>query len=456
MKLQIKYNFLLFIVTLSLFSCKKFLDKKPDKTQVIITSLDDLQAILNGHFTMNQYGPTLTELVADNYYISTTDYNSRALDLRQNYVWDKDAETINSWNFTYQNPVYYANVVLDGLKTITISASEQQQYNAIKGTALFHRAFAFQRLSDLFCRPYSSSAATDHGIVLRLTAAIEDVSKRSTVQQTYDQIIGDLKMAADLLPQTAAFPTVATRAAAYGVLARTYLTMRDYANAGLYADKCLQEYSTLIDYNTLVPVGSPPIKRFNAETIYFNTPTLVNFLATTRAKIDSTLYRSYNDNDLRKTVFFQANTGVNAGTFGFRGSYDGTSIPYQPFDGIATDEMYLIRAECFARAGNKDAAMADLNILMIKRWKNNGTWIPFTAVDATDAKNKVLAERRKELIYRCLRWSDIRRFNEEGAGISLKRIINNIVYELPAGDPRFVLLIPQRVISLTNMPQNPR
>jgi hypothetical protein len=445
------------LLIVSFCSCSKYLDKKPLKSQVVPSSLTDLQAILdNNARTTRGETPALIEALADNYYITTANWQSimsGPLDVQQealDYIWDGSPTTTTSltdWQSPYTNPVYYSNVVLDVLPRIPATDSASNiLWNTVKGSALFYRAFAFERLAQVYCRPYSPSAAKDLGIVLKLSGSVTEAVSRSTVQQTYDQVINDLKMAADLLPITSIASTRPTKAAAYGVLARTYLEMRDYVNAGKYADLCLQQNSSLMDYNT----QSGRFQRFNIETIYYSYPFIGDLVRST-AIVDSALYNSYDSNDLRKTLFFRSNGN---GTYKFYGSYLGS--PYYPFDGITTDEMYLIRAECYARAGNLNTAMNDLNTLMVKRWKNNGTWVPFTATDANDAKNKILTERRKELLYRCLRWPDIRRLNLEGANITLTRVINNITYSLPPNDSRSVMLIPQAEINLSGIAQNPR
>jgi hypothetical protein len=166
------------------------------------------------------------------------------------------------------------------------------------------------------------------------------------------------------------------------------------------------------------------------------------------------LFSSYDSNDLRKQLFFKKNVD---NTYGFKGSYNGTGARGEArnFSGITTDEMYLIRAECFARAQNKDSAMSYLNTLMQNRWRNT-SWSPITASDSQDALNKVLNERRRELVWRCIRWSDLRRFNLENANITLTRIVNGTVYTLPPNDLRWVMLIPWEVINTTNIQQNPR
>lgn len=75
---------------------------------------------------------------------------------------------------------------------------------------------------------------------------------------------------------------------------------------------------------------------------------------------------------------------------GFKRGYSGTILP---FTGIATDEVWLIRAEALAKTGQWQAAMADLNTLLQKRWRT-GTFVPLTALNATDALEK--SEQKEE------------------------------------------------------------
>jgi tetratricopeptide (TPR) repeat protein len=282
-------------------------------------------------------------------------------------------------------------------------------------------------------------------------------STRSTVQETYDQIIADFKEAAQLLPDAGLYPTRPGKLAAFGALARTYQAMRDYVNAGKYADSVLLRNNYLIDYNTLSPSANPVFQPFHKEVIFYSRGTS-NTLTTnlTGGRTDSNLVKSYVADDLRKSLFYSLNAD---NTYSFRGSYEGSANGFWVFDGIATDEIYLIRAESRARAGNVNDAMKDLNDLLVTRWKKISgvsTYVDQTATDATDALNKILFERRKELVHRGLRWTDLRRLNLEGADITLIRIVNNITYTLPPNDLRWVLLIPQEVLNMANLQQNPR
>ncbi|HEX2629037.1 MAG TPA: RagB/SusD family nutrient uptake outer membrane protein, partial [Chitinophagaceae bacterium] len=136
----------------------------------------------------------------------------------------------------------------------------------------------------------------------------------------------------------------------------------------------------------------------------------------------------------------------------FKGSYNEGSVNL--FCGIATDELYLIRAECYARESNTNAAMQDLNALLAKRIK---PFVPLVAGSADEALTFILAERRKELPFRELRWSDLKRLNKEPArATTLTRNLNGQLYTLAPNDLRYTLLIPDEVIRITTLQQNPR
>src|SRR5690606_14179452 len=91
----------------------------------------------------------------------------------------------------------------------------------------------------------------------------------------------------------------------------------------------------------------------------------------------------------------------------YRGSYDGS--PYL-FSGLALDEMHLIKAECLARLDLVDESMKTMNELLVKR--NESSFIPMEASSSEDAVEKVMIEKRKQLVFRGIRWSDLRRLNQ--------------------------------------------
>lgn len=445
------FSALVFLMALS--SCKKYLDQKTLPTLTVPSTLQDLQALLDNNNIMNYTtSPGLMQVFSDDYYVKIEDYQQN--DNSGNYVWAGNAVDESSWNEPYTSVIYYANVVLDMLPEINRTDKNKETYDYIHGASLFYRSFAFLQLAQVYCKTYSTTADADLGIVLRLTSAVGKESVRNTVKQTYDQIVNDLKLAAELLPDTTSFYYRPNKIAAYGTLARTFLVMGDFPNAKYYADLALQTKNELLDYNTIAPASTsnPFLNRYNPEVIFYNTSFPNPLLAQTVAIIDSSLYQSYNDNDLRKAVFFR----LRNDEWRFKGSYAGSAAAaHVVFDGIAVDELYLIRAECYAKEGLVDEAMEDLNKLLRKRWVD-GSFSDLIAINAEDARSKILQERRKELVFRGLRWSDIRRLNNEGENIVLKRDLDGTIYSLPPNDLRYVALIPWDEVNLSGLQQNAR
>ena len=456
-----KYFLILFVVGITACSKNKFLDASPNPSLVVPATLTDYQAILDNDLNMNgEYSngivPELGETGADNYFLTQDNYNDDFLPLYQRcYTWQQDVfygEQINDWNIPYQS-IYYTNIVLDGLKNISVDADNRDAYNNTKGSALFYRAHLFYQLAQIFAVPYNKdSAALLPGIPLRLTSSLTEKLNRATLEETYDTILADLKTASGLLPQQPLYATRPSKPACYGLLARTYLAMKNYDSAYVYANACFQLQNNLIDYNTADQSQEYPFSYFNDEDIFQCEMIIAPDVIPVNPYlcfVDTSLYNSYAANDLRKLLFFKPSGNY----YYFTGSYSGA---FQLYAGIATDEIYLIRAECEARKNNLQAALNDLNTLLIKRY-STGTFIPYTLVNTPDMLDTILNERRKELCFRGLRWTDLRRLNSEGKNIFLERDINNQQYFLLPNDKKYVYPIPQPVISFNpGMQQNER
>src|SRR5688572_32039185 len=139
------------ILCLGLFSCnkKKFLDERPKSDLFVPTTLEDFQALLDNDPALS-LTPVLGDLSADNYYLLPALWQNLGTKEQNAYLWLPDIfkgeGNISDWNAPYEQ-VLYANVVLDGLKkNVPITPDNWQQWNNIKGTALFIRAYAFYNL----------------------------------------------------------------------------------------------------------------------------------------------------------------------------------------------------------------------------------------------------------------------------------------------------------------------
>lgn len=450
---SIKYRILLIIFNAAiLISCNKdWLDEKPDKNLTVPETLKDFEAMLDNTDLNIRSALTLGEVASDNHYVLESRW-AQGFDgyLENAYTWtnDKPNLVVPDWNSSY-NRVIVSNVILEGIEKIGTNSGNMEQKNRIKGGALFNRARHFYELSQSFCAPYDpASAALDLGIPLRLAADITIKTIRSTVKQTYDAILKDLLEAKDLLPVNPLYKTRASKLAVYAQLARVYLSMRDYTNAGKNADSCLRLYNRLLNYNTLSTTASF-IGQLNDEVIFHSTASSYN-IVTSSAKVEKGFVDSYGNNDLRKKLFFRTEA---AGTIVFKGNYSNSSASL--FFGLATDELYLVRAECYAREGRTGDAMADLNFLLKARWSNAVTYPVRSASNANDALKQVLDEREKELFFRGQRWTDLRRLNfEPQLAETLTRTIGGKTHTIEPVSYRYTFPIPDDVIQLTGIPQN--
>lgn len=455
-----KYEIIgLLIFGFTLLSCEKsFLDKKPDQALLVPATLADFQMILDAPVFGDS--PGLNEISSGDFSISDAAFLRLSI-LEQNaYLWKKNAfagmPMVTEWYKAYQQ-VFNANVVLEGLERLDDLSKESPDFNRLRATAWFYRALSFYELAGSFAKAYDPLTATkDPGIPIRLTANVNLKSKRGTVQETYDQILNDLKKAADLLPETTLNKNRPTKCAAYALLSRVYLSMGDYDQALVYADGALKMNNKLLDYNELSKnaVGNAfpsPLPNGNDEVIFYRKLPLYSFPAVSpAAALDLDLYQSYADKDLRKLIFFR-DRGNDVYTF--RGNYSGT-MTSSLFGGLATNELYLNKAECLARKNDVDGALESLNTLLKNRWEREN-FLPLGATDSEECLRVILIERRKELVARGLRWSDLRRLNRDSRFmVTLKREISGVAYQLLPDDNRYVFPLPDNEITGPEMPQN--
>ena len=98
-----------------------------------------------------------------------------------------------------------------------------------------------------------------------------------------------------------------------------------------------------------------------------------------------------------------------------------------PFTGLAVDEVYLIKAECQARLGKDDKALETILSLLTKRYVVDKTPSVDDIIQGRTVLEMVLEERRKELVWRGIRWHDIKRYNRDGRNITLTRKLGETI-----------------------------
>jgi tetratricopeptide (TPR) repeat protein len=439
------------VTLMCLGACEKFLDEKANKKLVVPTVVADLQTLMDDRSLINEKEPNAGIIAADDSYLSTTDWLSLPDANRNLFVWQPNAYAIGSGNnwVTLYNQIYNVNVVLDHIDNVIDKETRAVEWQNVKGQALFLRARCYANLLHTWVMPYEKTkSVSDMGIPLRLDVNFNVPSVRASVESCYQQVLSDLRTAAALLPVQPLHPVRPSKAAAYALLARTYLSMNLIDSCLYYTERALEIKGDLMDYNGGAGIntsGNYAFTRFNPEVIYdtfIPTPSPLS-----KGIILSEIYDAYHANDLRKTLYHRTSNTIG----NFKGTYSGGA---HIFNGIASNELYLMKAECLARKGVVPKSLEILNSLLIKRFKT-GTYVPYSAVTPDEALGIIMLERRKELIFRGLRWMDIRRLNRIGANITIKRVLDK-EYVLEPNSPRYALPIPEDVVTISNIPQNPR
>lgn len=438
-----------------LAGCNKFLEEKSDKRLTTPATIADLNALLQ-HNNMFLSFSSAGQVSSDDLYISDADYNGLYYDSdKRLYAWQPDhvskgVGTVgNNWQSCY-SPIFVCNSVLQSLADNNLTGTEADK---VRGQAMVLRAVRYLDGVQVWAPVYNSATANaDLGMVIRLDPDMNLQSKRATLQQTYDQIIKDLTEAIPLLPETSTFPAIPTKAAAYGLLARTYLFMGNYEQARNNAESALTYNSNLIDFNKLKATDAFPLPGTKLyapeEMLFFGTMTINDIDINSVVRILPDLYNLYMDGDLRKVMYFKAG---KEGSFLFKGSQSRAGL----FIGVTTAEQLLILAECDARDGKLTDASTTLDKLRIKRWKAE-KYTPSIFINKEEALKSIIEERRRELAFRGLRWADLKRLNRDGANITLTRTVNGDTRTLAPNDKRYAIAIPEDVIEISKIPQNPR
>lgn len=426
-------------------SCGDFLDEKNDKSLTVPNRLSDLEALLNHANSMNtEYVASLGEVASDNLHLTDNAWGAILADEdRGAYIWEPIPVKDKFWPY---GRILNCNVVLQQIETM--KEGSQEERNHIRGSALFYRGIAFFDLLQIYARSYEDELADDEpGIVLRVTGDIDEELNWASQEQSMKQIEGDLLHAATLLNDASPrYPTQASKTAVYGVLARYYLMKKEYGKALEFADKVLAKNDKLMNYN-LISSGKYPFERYNKEVLFFSMSDGTGVLSESRARVHPDLYEMYTDTDRRKEIFFTKNAD---GFYAFSGDYSRNTSSYK-FCGLTTAEILLTRAECRVRVGNMEGAIEDMQKFFEHRYAEKPTLQ--SDMNYGELLRIILDERRKELVFRGMRWFDLRRLTQEESGVDrIVKVVDGQTYSKSLEEIKaFRYLVPQSVIDQTEI-----
>lgn len=461
---QSKYFFYLLITYLSLTSCKKELDLQP--TDIIspvnaYITLDDVQRGTNeayrryGAYNNDIYSSALT---SDEARLGPENSGQGALTYRYQYASDATTggDVIGGF-YGYYSLIYQANDVLPRIPLVEASSADEPRRNILKGQLLALRGISHFGLLQAYCKTYD--AADTRGVPVILVADPLLRPARNTVAETIAQIESDLAEAKTLLPAVTAADfkdTVMNRINIAAYQARIALYKRDYdAAIGFATEVITSGIKPLVSGPQYDAIWTDDTDNEVLFRIRYETSTAIGSLWTTTGgniyiSPSSKLENSYVANDQRLAAFIGTNAsgGKYVNKF-FSSSRGGRVVDMKA---CRTAEMYLIRAEAYAKKASPDVTLgaADLNLLRSNRIAGYANQV---FASATDLFNAVIEERFKELCFEGFRIFDLKRNN-----LPVQRLAADASpawQTLPTGNYRFVFPIPnEELLANPQMVQN--
>jgi len=465
----LRFSLATLVFTASLSSCSSdFLDLRPELNIPEDNMFDTPERILthvNGLYASAKDG----RLMAGRYYIYNDIRAEEFVNRTTNgvtglnvYNHTNDAATTQVNNFWIQAylTINRVNKFLEDFDLYPGVVSEELE-SSYRGEAKFVRAWMYYALVHMFATPYTQDGGASPGLPLRLRAETNTENNalpRSTVAEIYAQILADLNDAeAGLLEGTDR--TRARRSAAIALKTRVYLAMGDYQNVIVEGNKIVSAGAPFRSPEGLGLVGNiqsaftTPYAAENNENIlsmpfadtnapgtqnqlgyYYNTGNgnIEYFLNTSTGADDiQGIFTDpqWSDTDNRKILLT-----ATSGTMRILTKWQGVSpfIDWVPV--IRYAEVLLNLAEAEAEVGDQGRALALVNAVHTRSDAGN----PLTSSGGADLIDKILKERRIELLGEGFRAPDIMRrgqsFLSYGAGGAISPSSSSYIFPIPVGE----------------------
>lgn len=424
MKKYISRSITAIVILFSVFSatsCDDYLNVLP-KGSKIPKTLADFEAFLRDEYSNQTTNVEQSIILLNDRYVTIANLNYYPL-WKANYNWDETANRIElnssdeSTYYMQYKTINTCNLIIENAPTAT-EATEAQK-NEVMAYAKVIRSMSYYVLVNYYAAPYQASTASSTlGVPLIESANLGAPYKQVTVKEIYDYIINNVTEAIPYLPNFGMTPLHPGLGAAYAFLARVYLTMCDYTNAAKYADLALGINNQLYDWTAFYAANKTQIENPASYTRLVD-PCNYTFVENYNYRHGSTYY-SAAENSIpveRIALFEQGDARFKARwklyTAGQDTYYYSTLTGYHNYGGCTTTEVYLIKAECQARADKLSDAMNTLNTVRKKRILST-YYQDLSASSKADAIAKIRRTKDNEMMFSIVPFADARRFNAEG------------------------------------------
>lgn len=439
------------ILAASLSSCvNDWLDVAPSDgtdADAALTSSSDLDAARTGMYKALKGNRSLVDYYGQQFFVygdvhagDDYQYNNLGGSNRASFYYDMNYQTASEFNtstVSWQSPY----VVIGRANRIIAAAEGGKLSDAVEAKAKIEqyaaeskvlRALAHFDLVRIYGKPYTEDQGASLGVPL-VTEVLESNAKpaRSTVAEVYTQVVKDLTEAiSSNALATETEPGYVSVWGAKAILSRVYLNMGDYANALSVAEDIIKNSGAALwtrdqyfkAWDASTPNESEFLFRLNvAGSTDNNDLNGIGNLQQRDGYKEMVATKKFVDmltsdpKDVRNDMFLPAKAEKEVAVYGtnkvflnkLRGQGGNLrNVTIVPI--IRLSEVYLTAAECAFRNNDKTKAVEYLNDLV----KNRTTTVASLATVDNITLDRILIERRKELIGEGQRYFDALRNNE--------------------------------------------
>lgn len=439
------------ILAASLSSCvNDWLDVAPSDgtdADAALTSSSDLDAARTGMYKALKGNSSFVDYYGQQFFVygdvhagDDYQYNNIGGSNRASFYYDMNYQTASEFNtstVSWQSPY----VVIGRANRIIAAAEGGKLSDAVEAKAKIEqyaaeskvlRALAHFDLVRIYGKPYTEDQGASLGVPL-VTGVLESNAKpaRSTVAEVYTQVVKDLTEAiSSNALATETEPGYVSVWGAKAILSRVYLNMGDYANALSVAEDIIKNSGAALwtrdqyfkAWDASTPNESEFLFRLNvAGSDDNNDLNGIGNLQQRDGYKEMVATKKFVDmltsdpKDVRNDMFLPAKAEKEVAVYGtnkvflnkLRGQGgDLRNVTIVPI--IRLSEVYLTAAECAFRNNDKTKAVEYLNDLV----KNRTTTEASLATVDNITLDRILIERRKELIGEGQRYFDALRNNE--------------------------------------------
>ena len=437
------------ILAASLSSCvNDWLDVAPSDgtdADAALTSSSDLDAARTGMYKALKGNSSLVDYYGQQFFVygdvhagDDYQYNNLGGSNRASFYYDMNYQTASEFtNVAWKSPyivIGRANRIIAAAEggALSDAAEAKATIDQYAAEAKVLRALAHFDLVRIYGKPYTEDQGASLGVPL-VTEVLESNAKpaRSTVAEVYTQVVKDLTEAiSSNALATETEPGYVSVWGAKAILSRVYLNMGDYANALSVAEDIIKNSGAALwtrdqyfkAWDASTPNESEFLFRLNvAGSTDNNDLNGIGNLQQRDGYKEMVATKKFVDmltsdpKDVRNDMFLPAKAEKEVAVYGtnkvflnkLRGQGGNLrNVTIVPI--IRLSEVYLTAAECAFRNNDKTKAVEYLNDLV----KNRTTTVASLATVDNITLDRILIERRKELIGEGQRYFDALRNNE--------------------------------------------